>query len=240
MSDFRIANIQRRLRTLGYYPEPLDIDGDFGPGTESGINAVLRLVEQAKGITAPAAPAPAAVALPAAYAWLNDVAGLPRHLVEALKLYGTVEVPGAADSPIIMGWRDELRAAGIVIEGYSADSVPWCGLYAAVVMLRARRDVVDKPLWALNWSKWGEDGGQPELGDLLTFTRPTGGHVAFYIGEDSLYYHVLGGNQSDRVNFMRIAKTRMHACRQPPYRTKPASVRPMTLAPTGTVSRNEA
>ncbi len=140
-----------------------------------------------------------------------------------------------------MTWRDKLNAAGHKIVGYSADKVPWCGLFAAFVMLEASRPVVDGPLWALNWSKWGKDGGQPELGDLLTFTRDGGGHVAFYIAEDREgFYHILGGNQGDKVSIMRIEKKRMHACRQPAYTEKPASVRPVIVAATGVVSRNEA
>ena len=204
------------------------------------LDAALAHLEIATGITPPAEPV-VSPALPEEYAWLSRIDALPRHLTEALKLLGTVERPGAADSPVIMGWRDELRTAGIPIVGYSADSVPWCGLFMAVVMHRARRPVVDQPLWALNWSSWGEPGGQPELGDLLTFKRTGGGHVALYIAEDSMgYYHVLGGNQGDKVNIMRIAKTRMHACRQPAYRTKPSSVKPVVVSASGVISRNEA
>jgi uncharacterized protein (TIGR02594 family) len=175
------------------------------------------------------------------YAWLEKLDYLPRHVDEALKLYGTVEVPGAADNPVIMGWRNECRAAGVDVAGYSADSVPWCGLFIAAVMLRAGRQPPEKPLWALNWGKFGVDGGQPELGDVLTFKRNGGGHVAIYIAEDrDGFYHVLGGNQGDRVNIMRIQKARMHSCRQPPYKTKPAQVRPFIVDAAGAVSTNEA
>lgn len=230
--------IQRRLKALGLYNAP--IDDDWGPGMAGGISKALATIEDARGIKPP--PAPKWPKLPVAYEWLRDpkLDPLPRHLSEALNLIGTVELAGAANSPTIMGWRDELNRDGVPIVGYSADSVAWCGLFMAAVMHRAQRDVVDSPLWALNWSKWGEPGGQPELGDLLTFKRDGGGHVALYIAEDTAgYFHVLGGNQSDQVNIMRIAKSRMAACRQPPYINKPASVRPRIVSASGRVSTNE-
>lgn len=229
--------IQRRLRALGYYPPaPYPIDSEWGAGMSAGIDKLLAIVEDAKGIERPKWPD-----LPEAYAWLRDEPYLPRHMVKALDLFGTHEIAGGANSPTIMSWVKELADGGHPVAGYSADSIPWCGLFIAIVMLRADREIVDQPLWALNWSRWGEDGGQPELGDLLTFKRNGGGHVAEYIGEDrDGYYHVLGGNQSDQVNIMRIKKDRMHACRQPPYRAKPANIRPIILSPTGRVSVNEA
>jgi hypothetical protein len=45
-----------------------------------------------------------------AYAFLNAEPG-PRMLVEMLKIFGTLETPGAADNPVILGWADEVAAA---------------------------------------------------------------------------------------------------------------------------------
>jgi Fe-Mn family superoxide dismutase len=50
--------------------------------------------------------------LPAQYRWLEAEPG-PRMILEALKEYGTLEAPGAADNPKIIGWQDELEAAGL-------------------------------------------------------------------------------------------------------------------------------
>lgn len=172
--------------------------------------------------------------LPPTYAWLEREPG-PKMLLEALKLYGVVEAAGAADSPTIMAWAKETG-----VHGYSADSVPWCGLFLSIVALRAGKPVPAKPLWALNWSRWGEDGGQPELGDVLVFVRPGGGHVALYVGEDRNAYHVIGGNQSNAVTVARVAKQRLKACRQFFAKGKPPNVRPVVLQPDGAISRNEA
>lgn len=231
-SDF--PAIQQRMKAIGLYTAA--IDDEWGPGMARAVGQLLLEAETARGIKPPDWPK-----LDPDYAWLRDVGPVPRHLDIALHMFGVKEQPGAGDNPEIMRWRDELNAAGHKIVGYSGDAIPWCGLWMAYVMLRADRPLVDGPLWALNWSKWAQPGGQPELGDLLTFTRNGGGHVALYIAEDAAgYYHVLGANQDDQVNIMRIAKNRMHACRQPPYVNRPASVRPYLVAASGRKSTNEA
>lgn len=46
-------------------------------------------------------------ALPAQYAWLSKEGG-PKMLIEALKLFGTLEAPGAKDNPVILAWAAEL------------------------------------------------------------------------------------------------------------------------------------
>jgi uncharacterized protein (TIGR02594 family) len=174
--------------------------------------------------------------LPARYAWLGSVTA-PNHLVEAIKLYGTKETPGKGNTSAIMQWADEVNVDDV----YVADSVPWCGLYTAVVMKRGGWEPVKNPLWALNWSRFGQASDKPSLGDILTFKRNGGGHVGLYVGEDDHYYHVLGGNQSDEVNVMRLAKSRLHAARRPKWRiSQPSSVRPVRLSATGPVSSNEA
>lgn len=176
--------------------------------------------------------------LPPAYRWLTTLAPLPRMVSEALKLFGTVEAAGAANSPTIIGWADEV--GGKVEDVYKADAIPWCGLFMAVVAKRAGKEVPTDPLWALNWNKFGVRAGQPCLGDVLTFTRPSGGHVGLYVGEDATAYHVLGGNQSDQVCFTRIAKLRLSGVRRPRYNVQPATVRPFILQGGGQLSKNEA
>lgn len=188
------------------------------------------------------------------YAWLNDEPG-PRMLTEALKLYGVLEGPGAANNPTIVGWADELAAALPTAYArwagtwYAEDATPWCGLFMAVVAQRANVD--DRPerrppekyLSAASWAGWGLDAealGGAELGDVLVFTRQGGGHVGLYVGEDATHYHVLGGNQGDRVNISRIAKDRLTAVSRPRYLAKPANVRKVRLSPVGEISRNEA
>ena len=166
-------------------------------------------------------------------AWLNKIL-LPRMVQEGLKLYGTHEISGTADNPEILAWGDE---TGVV---YEDDSIPWCGLFMAVVAKRAGKPVVASPLWARNWAKFGVKSPEAGLGDVLVFQRPGGGgHVGLYIGEDKTAYHVLGGNQGDVVSIVRILKSRCIAVRRPEYKNMPNTVKKYFLVPSGGLSANE-
>lgn len=197
------------------------------------------------------------------YNWLNSIGLLPKTISEGLKLIGTAEIVGKGSNKTIISWRDELNQAAEVnplaaaIAGYSDDDVAWCGLFAAIVAFRAGKKVVSSPLWARNWVNFGaaiaynagttakpilkfEAGQSAGLGDILVFVRDGGGHVGFYIAEDATAYHVLGGNQGNRVSITRIEKSRCIAVRRPIYNVKPATVKPYKVAATGLVSKNEA
>lgn len=154
----------------------------------------------------------------------------------ALTDYGTLETTGPGNPPKILQWVQETGLAA----DYRADSIPWCGLFIVHVAMVAGREAPPSPLRALSWTRFGVEGGQPELGDILVFQRPGSGHVGLYVGEDSRCYHALGGNQGDRVGITRIARERLYAVRQPPYVNKPRSAATYRLAATGEVSSNEA
>lgn len=177
---------------------------------------------------------------PDGYEWLGKIGPLPRVIAEALALYGTREVAGAANNPAILKWAAEVGKD--VAAAYGADSVPWCGLFAAVVCKRAGKPVIAGPLWARNWAKFGNKAAVPSLGDVLVFERAGGGgHVGFYVAEDESAFHVLGGNQSDAVTIARIAKSRCVAVRRPPFAVAmPASATPYHVAASGALSGNEA
>lgn len=174
---------------------------------------------------------------PNGYGWLANEEPLPRVIVEALALYGTREKAGSADNPVILGWARELG-----LRDYTADAIPWCGLFVAVVCLRAGKPVDNQPLWARSWADYGDKSPDASLGDICVFQRAGGGgHVGFYVAEDASAYHVLGGNQGDAVSIARIAKTRCIAVRRPPVKSAlPASARPFRVALGGKLSTNEA
>jgi uncharacterized protein (TIGR02594 family) len=173
--------------------------------------------------------------LPKAYQWLASE-DAPRHLLKAIELFGTAETVGSKHNPVIMGWAKELG----LNKTYVNDEIPWCGLFAAIIMHRAGRPVVDSPLWALSWNKFGVAIKEPMLGDIITFKRDGGGHVGLYVGEDAKAYHVLGGNQGNQVCVTRIAKSRLSAARRPEYNSKPENIRKVMLASNGILSTNEA
>ncbi len=181
------------------------------------------------------------VKIPTQYQWLSQEGG-PKMLVEALKLFGTLEVIGNGSNPIIIQWAKEV--GGKVADVYKADKIPWCGLFMAVIAQRSGKIVPKDPLWALNWGTFGTATNTAMLGDTLVFVRRTlegakAGHVAIYVGEDETAYHVIGGNQSDSVCFTRMAKNRLYAIRRPQYNVQPANVRVIKLLPKGGLSSNE-
>jgi uncharacterized protein (TIGR02594 family) len=177
------------------------------------------------------------------YPWINTLDGLPQTIIKAMELWGVTEVVGKGSNKTIIGWRDELNQAGAKVSGFSDDDIAWCGLFAAIVAFRRKglaSEVVKDPLWARNWSSYGKQATTPELGDILVFSRGKGGHVALYIAEDANAYHVLGGNQGNKVSIVRVAKNRLLAVRRPPYIIKPAAVKPYKVVASGKLSHNEA
>jgi uncharacterized protein (TIGR02594 family) len=175
------------------------------------------------------------------YEWLSMEPG-PKMLQEALKLMDIVEFSGEPDNPVILAWAGEV--GGKVKSFYTKDSIPWCGLFMAVVAQRGAKTLPVDPLWALNWATFGTAAKQPMLGDVLVFVRRTpdgrkAGHVALYVGEDDTCYHILGGNQADKVCIVRKEKSLLHAARRPNYKAQPANVRRVVLEASGGVSTNE-
>lgn len=179
-------------------------------------------------------------ALPKAY---RDLARLdmPRTIREAVAMYGVTEDPGLANDPRIMAWAAETAK---VVRGYTADSIPWCGLFVAAISRRAgwSDQIPEKPLWALNWLQFGDPIERPGLGDVLVWRRKGGGHVGFYVGEDATHYHCLGGNQSDAVSIIRLPKAKVskgvgfRGARQPIWqRARPATAVPVIRSARGAV-----
>lgn len=171
------------------------------------------------------------------YDWLKYETA-PRHLVEAVKLIGTKEIPGMKNNPVILQWAKDLKIDDI----YTNDDTAWCALFVAITIFKAGREPLHRYgcIRAREWANYGVKADQAELADILVFIRPGGGHVGYYVGEDQTCYHVLGGNQSNMVNIIRIEKARCVAVRRVAYNNKPDNVRPIHLASTGLISSNEA
>lgn len=131
----------------------------------------------------------------------------------ATTLLGTREYPGASNNPAIMRWA--ARTARFLGVRYDGDAVPWCGLFVCYSLVEAGFVPASIAVRASAWAAWGVPLQRGAYGAVLVFTRQGGGHVGFYVGEDANHYHVLGGNQGDAVNVMRLAKDRLTAIRWP-------------------------
>lgn len=190
--------------------------------------------------------------LPAKYAYLmND--DMPLMVREAAKLVGTIELPGPANNPDIVKWADEVEDAMSTpytrwaADWYNADSIPWCGLFVALVCVRsnpnklANRMPVNKYLSALEWRNFGVKVAGPQdavVGDIAVKTRKGGGHVAIIVGFTKIAGHVtklhcLGGNQGDRVSIVEYDPSAFSDIRRVPYNVRPAGARQILVGSAG-------
>ena len=158
----------------------------------------------------------------------------PKWLTIAKSYQGVREIAGPRHHPTIMGW---LRRLGSWIKD---DETPWCGTFVAAVMQEAGLPFPREFPRAKAWADYGANLRPSHLapGAILVFSRNGGGHVGYYVGEDATAYHVLGANQSNAVNVMRIAKARCIATRWP--RGEAVLGGPVLLAASGKLSSNEA
>lgn len=158
-------------------------------------------------------------------------------LKTAYSYVGTKEVQGAKSNPKIIQWAK--RMGGWIASFYKNDDIPWCGLFVAECFNVHGYQVSQQSLSALAWADWGQKSPIAP-GAVLVFKRQGGGHVGFYVGEDSTAFHVLGGNQSDSVSVTRIAKNRLVAVRWPKESHPPADEQRVIKSASGSLSRNEA
>lgn len=157
----------------------------------------------------------------------------PLWLTEARKHEGLKEIPGPKHNPTITGWLNKLRA------WWTDDETPWCGTFVAHCLQAAGLPIVQNWFRAKEWAEYGSNLRSTNVapGAILVFAREGGGHVGFYVGEDASFFYVLGGNQSNSVNVMKLAKARCIAIRWP--KGAPVMGKPVRMTG-GAVSRNEA
>lgn len=135
----------------------------------------------------------------------------PKWLTRARAFVGLREVPGKATAPLISKWLVMLKA------WWRDDETPWCGVFVAHCMQESGLPYPRLYMRAKEWSTYGSLLRPDRLapGAILVFDRKGGGHVGFYVGEDAGFYYVLGGNQSNLVNVMKLGKSRLVASRWP-------------------------
>lgn len=185
-----------------------------------------------------------ATKLPAKYAYLNDASTMPAIVVEAVKLYGTLEKKGAGSNPEIVKWADEVED-GVgspyskwAADWYNDDGIAWCGLFMAVIAVRSNprklptRMPPVKYLSALEWQHFGIAAKMADVivGDILVKSRDGGGHVTLCVGVTKVKgkitkVHCLGGNQGDAVNIVEYDPAVFSYVRRIPYSVAPAGAK---------------
>ena len=157
----------------------------------------------------------------------------PSWLKIARSYEGLKEIPGPRHNQTIIRWLGKLKA------WWSDDETPWCGVFVAHCMQESWLPFPKFYMRAKAWSDYGSLLRRDRLapGAILVFDRAGGGHVGFYVGEDAGHYFVLGGNQGNAVNVMKLGKSRLVASRWP--KGEPVIGKPVYMNG-GTVSTNEA
>lgn len=230
-------DLQRALKNKGFDPGP--VDGIMGRRTIQAI----RDFQTAHGLQVDgiAGPKTRAVLLaggpPPAVS--NPLFNLSMPwFVEAQRAIGVTEDTGPGSNPLIVGWARRLRI------DYGDDAKAWCGLFVAhCVELTLPQEVLpSNPLGAREWLKFGVNCPVPQPGAVMVFWREKKeswkGHVGFYVGEDSSAYHILGGNQGDKVSVSRFLRGRFLGARWPQVAPPPVGG-PRWVLPDGSVSHNE-
>lgn len=140
--------------------------------------------------------------------------------------------------------RAFLRSDGRTLGDPAA--LPWCGDYVETCIRNALPAEVlpgalgENPYWARNWALFGRPVPLC-FGAILAFERGQGGHVGFAVGDDGMgNVAVLGANQSNAINIMRLAKSRLlpNGIRWPLSWAGPM-LRLPRVAPAGPISINE-
>jgi uncharacterized protein (TIGR02594 family) len=231
-----VSQLQTVLKALGFDPGP--VDGAMGRSTIAAIKAF-----QASrglgvdGIAGPLTEAALASAAPRMRETPLTSLSLP-WLLEAQRCISITETQGPASNPLIIGWGQRLRI------NYANDEIPWCGLFVAHCLgaQLPTEALPINPLGARNWARLGVACTVPQPGAIMVFWRKSLasglGHVAFYIGEDASSFHVLGGNQGDKVCVTRMPRARFVTARWPKTALAPIGG-PRHLTPSGALSENE-
>jgi uncharacterized protein (TIGR02594 family) len=119
--------------------------------------------------------------------------------------------------------RREIKA----LIGLDPRRYEWCAAFINSILelhdIPGSETVSEYPLLARSFLKWGEPVEEPELGDIVVFTRNNSnwkGHVGFYIESAVVNgvpsYIVLGGNQDNMINHKAYPTSRLIGIRRIP------------------------
>jgi uncharacterized protein (TIGR02594 family) len=162
---------------------------------------------------------------------------MPPWLVIARRYLGLRETPGPASNPVIVRWAAALT--GWWRTFFTNDGLPWCAVFVNQCLAEAGVGGTGTAR-AADFERWGVPLHDPALGAIVTFRRPTGRHVGFYLGETAEAIRVFGGNQGDAVSEIWIAKSRMTSMRWPATWALPTTGRVYLAADGAPLSKDEA
>lgn len=214
MSDI-VKAVQRGLIARGYDLGPSKDDGDPGRLTTAAI-AEFQAKEKLP-IKYPGTIGPTTLKALGIFE-VNAADVMPPWIALAKKKMGLHEVRNNAELKAFL--KSDGRALG------DPSKLPWCGDFVetCIAVSLPREPMVANPYWALNWLKFGIEvpKDKPVMGAVGVKSRDGGGHVFFIVGHDNSHFHALGGNQSNSVSIVKIAKSDVKGLRFPSTYPMPA------------------
>jgi uncharacterized protein (TIGR02594 family) len=162
----------------------------------------------------------------------------PSWIQIALAEQGQSEIAGSKHNPRIVAYHQTVSMKA------RDDETPWCASFVEWCLREAGLRGTGSAA-ARSYEDWGVFLDKPVLGAIVTFTRPGGGHVGFYMGQRDGQWLILGGNQSNRVSIAPYDPSRMTSIRWPSGVPLPNAVAPLSksgvikgnvVAATGTVA----
>jgi uncharacterized protein (TIGR02594 family) len=213
-----VTYVQRALLAAG---AQLPLDGEWGDITEEAVKRYQSAhdlpptgwvgIRTAELLDKELTDVPAVVVPPP----LPSVLGVAPWISYMRAVTGTKELPGDADSTIILSWAADIARIFPEMAAYSRsyrhDATAWCGLSMAWAMARAGvrppfgSNDTERYLYAKSWASWGVPLAAPIPGCVMVFSRAGGGHVTTLEKIDGKKVWCRGGNQGDMVNV--ITKT---------------------------------
>lgn len=140
-------------------------------------------------------------------------------LLVALREYGTLEAPGAANNPRVLEYLDTCsREHGGTLGEYGAsrDSTPWCAAGVGWSLLQVGYEST-RSAAARSYSDYGVEC-EFKLGAIVVLSRgpnPAKGHVAFGVSKQGSQLYLYGGNQRDQWCVRPYPESRLLTCRWP-------------------------
>lgn len=216
MSDANVEKFQQQLKDAGHDPGP--IDGFMGNHTGSAYTAFAK----AQGIPVQKVEIVNSKTMRAIFPfnYAKESAAASPPVLQPLATI--VDPPWITQAKSVMGLH-EVRDNARLSEFMASDGdflgdpseFPWCGdLVHTCIQLALPKEpfpgaLGENPYWALNWQLFGEDAPAVPYGCVGVWRRSGGGHVGFIVGKtpDGLWYHVLGGNQSNTVSIAKMPVT---------------------------------
>lgn len=232
-----VKALQQRLLALGYSVGAAGADGIFGRDTIAAVKkfqADRGLDVKYPGTVGPKTLAALEIGPPTPDKPTPAAADAPPWFTELLRRVGLHE---QRDHKKLSDW---LRSDGHTL-GDPA-KLPWCGdaQETCIALTLPHEPMITNPYYALNWTKFGVACPIVALGALAPFRREGGGHIGQVAGHDKDYFHILGGNQSNAISIVKIAKSRLAGgLRWPKTWPLPTHALPYSTI-NATVSRNEA